>query len=87
MLARTVAQNLTNFALPSTTSERRLYTLMVDDVSHEARRRPSAYTNKMLGYGRESDFSGVVLDVRSHADLQALKVGEDSGRLRLWARK
>ena len=43
----------------------------------------SAYTNKMLGYGRESDFRGVQLEVRTYADLQMLKLAEDEGRLRL----
>ena len=56
---------------------------MIDNVAVEARRRPSLYTGLMLGYGRESDFSGVQLKVQYFVDLQALKVAEDVGRLRL----
>ena len=68
VLASTVHKNMENFVLPRSRVAGAnalgvcVHTLMVDDINMEARRRPSQYHPHMLGYGRESNFSGVTLE-------------------------
>ena len=68
----TVHENMTNFVVSRVEPTRSAQTLMIDDLNMEARLRPSEYHSHVLGAGRESDFRGVSLDVRSYADLQLL---------------
>ena len=55
----TVEENMRNFVLPRKTSARAVQTLMTDDLNMDPRVRPSEYHSHMLGFGRESDFSGI----------------------------
>ena len=80
----TIRTNFDRFALArAPPAGLRIHHLMVDDLAIEPRRRPSPEDNLMRGYGRESDFTGVSVDVNSYSVLQALESAEEAERLRL----
>eukprot|EP00966_Prymnesium_polylepis_P043010 999292-Prymnesium_polylepis.2 len=73
----TIRTNMQRFILATPVlSSRAIHHLMLDDVALEKRHRPSPEDNKMRGYGRESDFSGLSLDVSSQSTLEALEAAE-----------
>ena len=59
-----------------------IYHYMVNDVACEERHVPGA-DMIMRGYGRESNFDGVSLRVKSIESLEALREAEERGQLKL----
>jgi len=81
-----VRHNLEAFALNPKRKEAakfRLRVLMTDDINVDANLAPSSTTFQVLGFGCESDFSGISLSASSVNELEAMKSAKDQGKLRL----